>query len=64
MSAISDDFGGIQPRHFRIEHVLRRRIRVLTPALRNDAERGTPWKSCCASAPRFGACAAFRNWAR
>jgi len=39
MSAISDDFGGIQPRHFRIEHALRRRIRVLAPSLRKDAER-------------------------
>lgn len=39
MSAISDDLGGIQPRHFHIEHALRRRIRVLAPFLRKEAER-------------------------
>ncbi|MFM8442525.1 MAG: heavy metal translocating P-type ATPase [Methylococcus sp.] len=39
MSAISDEYGGIQPRYFYIEHALRRRIRVRAPSLRKDAER-------------------------
>jgi Cu+-exporting ATPase len=30
---------GFEPRHFRIEHQLRRRVRVVAPSLRKDAER-------------------------
>jgi Cu+-exporting ATPase len=39
MTAATAAPDGYQPRHYRIEHALRRRVRILAPSLRKDPER-------------------------
>jgi len=39
MAVASAEPVGFQPRHYHIEHALRRRVRILVPALRKDFER-------------------------
>ena len=39
MTAATAEPTGFEPRHYRIEHALRRRVRILAPSLRKDPER-------------------------
>jgi Cu+-exporting ATPase len=39
MAVLRAETAGFEPRHFQIEHALRRRVRIVAPSLRGDPER-------------------------